>query len=64
MKKSILNLGTTLNKSEQKAVNGGMRRCASLFFCAFNCDEGDPCAIPNGLGGANRGTIVNGQCCL
>ena len=64
MKKSILNLGKALNKAEQKNVNGGRRICSSLFFCAFNCEDGDACAVPNGLGGANRGIIINGQCCL
>lgn len=27
MKKSILNLGKTLNKAEQKSINGGYRNC-------------------------------------
>ena len=29
MKKSLLNLGKTLSKVEQKAVNGGMSNCSS-----------------------------------
>ncbi|WP_130257399.1 hypothetical protein [Pseudoalteromonas phenolica] len=60
MKKSILSLGKVLEKTEQKAISGGRRLCSSLFFCAFDCGEGDACAIPNGLGSANRGTIING----
>ena len=66
MKKSVLqNLGKILNKQEQKEVNGGRRGfCFGLFFCAFDCADGDRCAVPNGSGGANMGTIVNGQCCL
>ncbi|WP_299106606.1 hypothetical protein [uncultured Tenacibaculum sp.] len=64
MKKSIFNLGKVLDKTDQKAIHGGRSFCASMFFCAFDCGEGDICAFPNGLGGVNRGTIVNGQCCL
>ena len=64
MKKSISNLGKALNKAEQKTINGGMSFCFSRFFCAFDCSDGDRCAVPNGLGGANMGTIVNGECCL
>jgi hypothetical protein len=29
MKKSILNLGKTLNKAEQKTINGGRKQCDS-----------------------------------
>ena len=34
MKKSILNLGKTLNKTEQKNINGG-----SLAGCMSNCSK-------------------------
>lgn len=57
-------MGKVLDKTDQKAIHGGRSFCASMFFCAFDCGEGDICAFPNGLGGVNRGTIVNGQCCL
>ena len=66
MKKSILNLGKALNKTEQQLVNGGKSisfPCSNYFFCALDCEEGDVCAVPNGIGGANRGIIKNGQCC-
>ncbi|MGQ3679026.1 hypothetical protein [Tenacibaculum discolor] len=66
MKKSILNLGKALNKTEQQLVNGGKSissPCSNYFFCALDCEEGDICAVPNGMGGANRGIIKNGQCC-
>lgn len=66
MKKSILNLGKNLNKVKQQQINGGKVidfPCSSYFFCALDCEEGDACAVPNGMGGANRGIIKNGQCC-
>ncbi|MGG6231616.1 hypothetical protein [Tenacibaculum sp. SDUM215027] len=66
MKKSILNLGKTLKKSEQQLIKGGKVigfPCSSYFFCALDCEEGDACAVPNGMGGTNRGIINNGQCC-
>ncbi|WP_428742086.1 hypothetical protein [Tenacibaculum sp.] len=66
MKKSILNLGKVLEKTEQKQINGGLRPsflCSSNFFCALDCQEGDVCAVPDGTGGVYRGTIKNGQCC-
>ncbi|MDO6675832.1 hypothetical protein Q4517_09765 [Tenacibaculum sp. 1_MG-2023] len=66
MKKLILNLGETLNKPEQQLIKGGKVigfSCSSIFFCALDCQEGDACAVPNGMGGVNRGIIKNGQCC-
>ena len=66
MKKSILNLGKKLNKTEQKLVNGGKVigfPCSNNFFCTLDCQKGDACAVPNGMGGANKGIIKNGQCC-
>ena len=39
MKKSILNLGKVLNKSEQKIINGGTsfvaKCCSSVFGCTY-----------------------------
>ena len=64
MKKSIFNLGKALSKAEQKSINGGIGGCYGLYFCQFDCAEGDRCAVPNGSGGANFGTIQNGLCCL
>ena len=65
MKKSILNLGKTLAKDEQKRINGGFGAsiCSSLFFCALDCEDGDRCAYPNGTGGAVMGVISRGLCC-
>ncbi|WP_440067604.1 hypothetical protein [Tenacibaculum discolor] len=66
MKKSISKFGKTLKKSEQQLIIGGKTisfPCSSYFFCALDCEEGDACAVPNGIGGANRGIIKNGQCC-
>ena len=66
MKKSILNLGKTLGKTEQKQIKGGKRLsfpCSNNFFCALDCEEGDACAVPDGTGGVYRGIIKNGQCC-
>lgn len=66
MKKSILKLGKTLNKTDQQQISGGKVinfPCSNFFFCALDCEEGDVCAVPNGTGGANRGIIKNGQCC-
>ncbi|GFD81090.1 hypothetical protein MHM83_12410 [Tenacibaculum sp. Mcav3-52] len=66
MKKLALNLGKKLKKTEQKLINGGkpiIFQCSNYFFCALDCNEGDTCNVPNGMGGANRGVIKNGQCC-
>ena len=59
MKKSILNLGKTLNKAEQKQVTGGMS--LTSFFCESVCktaSRGTRCYSPvsgqsacNGNGG-------------
>ncbi|CAM1355136.1 hypothetical protein [Tenacibaculum halocynthiae] len=37
MKKSILNLGNTLNKKEQKEINGGKWRACSSIEIAAGC---------------------------
>jgi hypothetical protein len=66
MKKSILNIGKTLNKVEQKEINGGGRGCLSgaCFPMPFFCQEGtNVCAVPVGLNtcfGTHNGTL----CCL
>jgi len=36
MKKSILNLGKTLNKKEQKKINGGTYYLCSIGYCYVN----------------------------
>ncbi|CAL2103747.1 hypothetical protein [Tenacibaculum sp. 190130A14a] len=36
MKKSILNLGKSLNKNEQKQIAGGKRRCETVSDCPPN----------------------------
>lgn len=37
MKKSILNLGKALNKSEQKETNGGVRPRGTSNSCSYTC---------------------------
>ncbi|CAM1350251.1 hypothetical protein [Tenacibaculum crassostreae] len=42
MKKSILNLGNTLNKAEQKLINGGLNQCDTYtgpnYYDENNCE--------------------------
>ncbi len=43
MKKQILNLGKTLNKGQQKAINGGIAQCDQYNHCngsGFCCSGG------------------------
>ncbi|MEQ6125293.1 hypothetical protein AAON49_13880 [Pseudotenacibaculum sp. MALMAid0570] len=53
MKKSILNIGTALNKKEQKQINGGgppidVGSCATLSWCNSTCDGECIACISNG----------------
>lgn len=53
-------------KTKQKLINGGKVigfPCSNNFFCTLDCQKGDVCAVLNGMGGANRDVIKNGQCC-
>ncbi|WGH76872.1 hypothetical protein P8625_06940 [Tenacibaculum tangerinum] len=71
MKKSILNLGKTLNKVEQKRVQGGMvilrcssGNCYSDNWVSGGTSEGDTCAVLFGYGDYCRGVINNNECCI
>jgi len=41
MKKSILNIGRALNKTEQKKINGGREYGECLFRYSFDCGVPD-----------------------
>ncbi len=43
MKKSILNLGKTLNKAEQITINGGKLRCVNGACSPGNCCHNNYC---------------------
>jgi Cys-rich repeat protein len=47
MKKSILNLGKALNKTEQKSINGG-KRLAPECISDSDCNNGEPVVCSNG----------------
>jgi hypothetical protein len=66
MKKSILSIGKTLNRTEQREINGGLGgvcACTSNYTqtsqneCEFTPRGGFPGAICSGV-------IVNGLCCI
>lgn len=68
MKKQFLNLGKTLNKAEQRSVNGGDPWCNSLqpdpgsyeLPCGCFCQENSQCIMGNcNVNGPNGW----GQCC-
>ncbi len=55
----------TLNKKEQKSINGGrLIDCPSGCFTPFFQGSGNSCAIPGFNGTTCFGTIQNGQCCM
>ncbi|CAL2104707.1 conserved protein of unknown function [Tenacibaculum sp. 190130A14a] len=60
MKKSILNLGKSLNKAEQKAVNGGFGNTCGGFgsYYVNNCND----CVNNILPGAP--TFCRNNCCI
>lgn len=72
MKKSILNLGKVLDKTEQKNIKGGKAigticksgTCYSNNWVSSGILNGDVCAVLFGFGSHCRGIINNGQCCL
>ena len=37
MKQSILNIGTALDKAEQRTINGGFNGCGTLSECMSSC---------------------------
>ena len=49
MKKSILNLGKTLNKAEQKSINGGVSPCGPLGGTIFLARSEESCALIPGI---------------
>lgn len=64
MKKTILNIGNALKKSEQRTITGGNRVCP----CTTRYTQVGPnaCTFPP-VGtdfGICYGSIVNGQCCV
>ncbi|MFD0992171.1 hypothetical protein [Tenacibaculum geojense] len=69
MKKSILNLGKALSKSEQQQLTGGrmsLQLCSGPFyFCGVNdCyEDGARCAFRSPSGEIVRGTVKNRVCC-
>jgi hypothetical protein len=56
MKKSILNIGKVLNKSQQQKINGGMTDCSIASVC-----EG--CGGFAGPGGTCFGGQMTWWCC-
>ncbi|WP_299221175.1 hypothetical protein [uncultured Aquimarina sp.] len=77
MKKSLLNLGKALSKSEQKEISGGMLRgfeacgCTSNYVVEWVDSRGEVCSYAaagtsNGSpfpGGRCLGRVQNGMCC-
>ncbi|MBA6156386.1 hypothetical protein H3Z83_07650 [Tenacibaculum sp. S7007] len=72
MKKTILNLGKNLNKSEQKNVFGGGFKNPCPCSSEYTNDGAGTCSYPaNGTifgapfpGGRCSGQIQNGLCCV
>jgi len=67
MKKSILNIGTALNKAEQKQINGGMMLsgCASGSALYFLSGTSNCCAYPSSIfGEVCYGRVTNNYCNL
>jgi len=60
--KNLLNIGKALNKSEQKAINGGFDDSCGILVCFNASTEGCTCYDnPNSPDG--KGTCLNGMCC-
>lgn len=70
MKKSILNLGTTLNRSQQKSINGGVGpysvRCNSGEWIGSvpNLDSSTTTTACDNQGGYSGSWICSGPGCL
>ena len=74
MKKAFLKINgiSVISKKDQKIIKGGRdfeisdcpSGCFGLYFCQFDCAEGERCAVPSPSGQACFGTISSGQCCL
>ena len=65
MKKSILNIGEALNKTEQKQVTGGMRGpcpCTSTYTAYPDGSCSYPALFPQGF--VCFGEVNNGICCV
>ncbi len=58
MKKSILNLGKTLNKVEQKTINGGMISLLTCESLCKNAKRGTRCFFPYQGACDGRGGVV------
>ncbi|EZH73399.1 hypothetical protein ATO12_15780 [Aquimarina atlantica] len=72
MKKSLLNLGKALSKSEQKNIHGGLRggfgTCGCSSEYTLEGGNGIECSYePTGAGGFPGarcyGSVQNGMCC-
>lgn len=65
MKKQILNIGTALNKAEQKKVQGGMFRdpcpCTASYTTHPDGSCSYPALFPQGF--VCLGEVQNGLCC-
>ena len=57
MKKSILQVGTKLNREEQKRINGGLCDIAPPG-CPCIVPPGHPCLGGSGGGGGNTGVCI------
>jgi len=63
MKKSILNLGKALNKTEQKQINGGVNPTGCAPGSPIYFQSGTCCVFPSPTTGQNCwGQIVNNYC--
>ena len=47
MKKSILNIGKTLNAVDQKQINGGAKQFPTCAQTCANAPHGTPCGPPH-----------------
>ena len=46
MKKTLLNIGNALSKSEQRQINGGFENCMTLEECLmFECPDAGECQL-------------------
>ena len=58
--KSLLKLGKTLNRAEQKAINGGFGPGCNVLLCTPD-SEGCPCYLPT-TGTDGTGFCSDGVC--
>lgn len=73
MKKSILNLGKSLNKTSQKEIFGGKPEGWIPNYCNLDCypfylsltnNNGDVCHAVHRNTACGQGIITNGTCCV